>query len=92
MGDGNCGIYAAMEGLLNCNIKVKTDVNLFRKEVHDYIGSNMNNVLSNFSFSGKILPDGRTRGKKKEEWLTNDVMARIWAKGSKYKPVCPHKH
>ena len=33
LGDGNCGIYAAMEGLLNCLIPVVTNVIAFRKKV-----------------------------------------------------------
>ena len=29
IGDGNCGIYAAIEGLLNCMLLITTDVNIF---------------------------------------------------------------
>ena len=36
-GDSNCGIYAAIEGLLDCFILTTTDVSIFRREVYDYI-------------------------------------------------------
>ena len=48
-GDGNCGVYAAVEGLLNCLIAVTTDVEKFRKEVHDFIDGHRKEVLTNFT-------------------------------------------
>lgn len=88
-GDGNCGIYVAIEGLLNCLIAVKTDVKLFRRQVHDFIDKNRNEVLMNYSFSGKLLKDGTVRGKKRDDWIENDVMKRMWLKGRRYTPRAP---
>ena len=73
-GDGNCGVYAAVEGLLNCLIAVTTNVKEFRKEVRDFIDTNRNEVLMNFTFSGKLLKNGTVRGKKRDDWIENDVM------------------
>ena len=53
IGDGNCGVYASIEGLLNNLIPVTTDVKLFRKQVYDYIDNNRDIVLPNFTFTGK---------------------------------------
>ena len=64
-GDGNCGVYAAVEGLLNCLIPVSTDVKTFRKEVRDFIDNNRNKVLCNFSFKGKKLKNGKMRGRRR---------------------------
>ena len=61
-GDGNCGVYAAVEGLLNCLIAVTTNVKDFRKEVRDFIDTNRNEVLMNFTFSGKLLKNGTVWG------------------------------
>ena len=79
-------MYAAVEGLLNCLIAVTTDVEKFRKEVHDFIDTHQQEVLTNFTFSGKLKKDGTVRGKRRNDWLTDVVMKRIWTKGSKYLP------
>ena len=76
-----------MEGLLNWLIPVVTNVTTFRKEVRDYIYNHRNEVLSNFSFSGKILKSGKVCGKKRDEWLENEVEARMWQRGVKYLPT-----
>ena len=86
-GDGNCGIYSIMEGLLNCLIPVVTDEPVFRKEVRDYIDIHRNEVLSNFSFAGKILKSGKVRGKEGNDWIEKDVMARMWGKYAKFLPT-----
>ena len=70
----SCEIYSAMEGLLNYLIPVITDVPTFRKEVRDYIDTHSNEVLSNFSFSGKILSSGKVRRKKRDDWIEKDVI------------------
>ena len=91
-GDGNCGIYSIMEGLLNCLIPVVTDVIAFRKEVCDFIDKNRNEVLSNFSFAGKILKSGKMRGKKRDDWIEKDVMARMWEEEAKFLPTSDEFH
>ena len=49
IGDGNCGIYATMEGLRKAGIKCTIDVNTFRKNAYDYVSKNNHIVLiSNF--------------------------------------------
>ena len=63
-GDGNCGIYAAIEGLLDFLILITTDVNIFTREMYDYIDKHRDYILCNFTFSGKKLLNGRTRGKQ----------------------------
>ena len=85
-GDGNCGVYAAIEGLLNCLVAVTTNVKVFRKEVHDYIDKHCNEVLMNFHFSGKLLKDGTVRGKKRDNWIEKDVMKRMYVEGRRYLP------
>ena len=86
MGDGNCGVYAAIEGLLNCLIAVTTDVKMFRKEIHDFVDTHRKEILRNFSLSGKLKKNGTVRGKRRDDWLTDVVMKRIWTKGNKYYP------
>ena len=88
LGDGNCGVYAALEGLLNCLIPVVTNVIAFRKEVRDFIFNNRNEVLSNFSFAGKILKSGRVRGRRRDDWLEKEVEARMWEEGATFLPQC----
>ena len=85
-GDGKCGVYSAVEGLLNCLIAVTTNVKDFRKEVRDFIDTNCNEVLMNFTFSFKLLKNGTVRGKKRDDWIENDVMKRMWQEGGKYHP------
>ena len=87
IGDGNCGVYAAIEGLLNCLIAVTIDVGKFRKEVHDFVDTHRKEVLTNFTFSGKLKKDGSLRGKRRDDWLSDVVMKRIWTKGNKYLPT-----
>ena len=70
-----------MEGLLNCLIPVVTNVTAFRKEVRDFIFNNRNEVLSNFSFAGKILQSGRVRGRCRDYWLEKEVETRMWQNG-----------
>ena len=92
VGDGNCGVYAAVEGLLNCLIAVTTDVEKFRKEVHDFIDTHRKEVLTSFTFSGKLKKDGTVRGKRRDDWLTDVVMKRIWTKGNKYLPEAEYEN
>ena len=40
----------------------------------------------NFHFSGKLLKDGTVRGKKRDEWIENDVMKRMYVEGKWYVP------
>ena len=77
-----------MEGLLNCLIPVVTNVTTFRKEVRDFIFNNRNEVLSNFSFAGKILPSGRVRGRRRDDWLEKEVEARMWEEDATFLPEC----
>ena len=77
-GDGNCGFYAAMEGLLIFLISVTTDVKSFRKEVHDYIDMHRNEVLVDFYFSVRLHKDRTIRGRERDDWIEKDVMKRIW--------------
>ena len=91
-GDGNCGIYAAIEGLLDCRMSITTDVHIFRREMYDYIDKHRDSILCNFNFSGKKLLNGKVRGKTRDNWLTNDVMKRIWDEGGQYLPICPKKY
>ena len=73
-GDGNCGVYAAVEELLNL------------KEICDYIDVHCNEVLMNFTCQRKKLNNGTVRGKKRDDWIKNDVMKRMWKEGGKYLP------
>ena len=81
-----------MEGLLNCVIPVVTDVIAFRKQLRDFIDENRNEALSNFSFSGKILKSGKMRGKKRDDWIENDVMTRMWEEEATFLPAAYEFH
>ena len=63
-----------------------TNVKVFRKQFYDHIDKHRNEVLMNFHFSGKLLKNGTTKGMKRDEWIENDVMKRIWEEGKKYLP------
>ena len=76
--DGNCEIYAAIEGLLNCLISLTTNETLFRKEVYDFIDHHINSVLTNFQFKQKILDPGQRRERLCEKSVREDVMKRVW--------------
>ena len=75
--------------MLNYLIAVTADVKLFRRQVHDFIDKHRNEVLMNFTFSGKLLKDGTVRGRKRDDWIENDVMKRMWLEGRRYMPKVP---
>ena len=81
-----------MEGLLNCLIPVVINVIAFKKEVRDFIDENRNEVLSNFSFASKILKSGKMRGKKKDDWIENNIMAKMWEEEATFLPVADEFH
>ena len=49
-------------------------------------------MLSNFSFRGRILENGKVRGRRRDTWLEDDVMKRMWVEGSRYLPRAASKH
>ena len=91
-GDGSCGVNAEVEGLRNYLIQVSTEVKTFQKEAHDFIDSNRDKGLSNFSFRGKIIKNRKVRGIRRDTWLEDDAMKRMLAEGSRYVPRTTRKH
>ena len=65
-GDRNCGIYAAIEGLIDCMMSITTYVHIFWREMYDYIDKHRDSILCNFNFSGKTFINGRVRGKTRD--------------------------
>ena len=62
---------------------MSTEVNTFRKEAHDFIDNSQDKVLSNYNFIGKILKNGKVRGRRRNTWLEDDVMKWIWIEGNR---------
>ena len=91
-GNGNCGIYASMEGLLKAGITCTIDVNIFRKNVYDYISKNIKSVLPQLQFSGKRKKSGAIRGKMREQYITTEVLDRIWNNNYDFNEGCGEPH
>ena len=49
-------------------------------------------MLFNFSFRGRILENGKVRGRRRDTWLEDDVMTIIWVEGIRYMPRATRKH
>ena len=40
----------------------------------------------NFNFIRKLLKNGTVRGRKRDDWIENDVMKRMWVEGGNFLP------
>ena len=92
LGDGNCGIYASMEGLRKAGIKCTLDVNTFRKNVYDYIIKNIKNIVPQLTFSRKKMASGTMRGKTREQFIKTEILDRIWNKQDDFSGYCDESH
>lgn len=82
-GDGNCGYYAAQEGLRRLNIEHETNITSFRKSLYDHAKQQEDKFLCGgddwkiytLGFKAK---NGKTAAQLRLEWWNKEVVSKIW--------------
>ena len=69
--DGNCGFYSVMNGLSHIGIDHEEDINLHRKNIHDYIKNNKNELF--------WLSDMVWRNKNKNDYIQKHILDKCWS-------------
>lgn len=84
LGDGNCGYYAAQEGLRRLNIEYETDITSFRHSLYAYAKQQQDKFLDgghdweiyNKGFKSK---NGKTAVQLRRDWWDKEVLSKIWS-------------
>jgi hypothetical protein len=95
-GDGNCGYYAAQEGLRRLNIAYELGITSFRQSLYEHAKQHEDTFLGgndweiyNKGFKSKT---GKTAVQLRHDWWDKEVLSKIWSQNMSFEEGAAQCH